>query len=74
MLVLTNNNYKLKYAQLLVFALLSMSLLTKRTVTVISIHPILTGAAIKTRVTFTVIDDGVTGFAWLQQNNTNKNG
>lgn len=58
-----------KTAQLLLFAPLSNSLLTKWTMTVISIHPILTGASIKTRVTLTVIDDGITGFAWLQQNN-----
>lgn len=35
--------------------------------TVISIHPILTGPAIKTRVTLTVIDDGITSFAWVHR-------
>ena len=35
--------------------------------TVISIHPILTGPAIKTRVTLTVIDDGITRFAWVHR-------
>lgn len=42
-------------------------LLTKWTMTVISIHPILTGPAIKTRVTLTVIDDGITRFAWVHR-------
>lgn len=35
--------------------------------TVISIHSILTGTAIKTRVTLTVIDDGITRFAWVHK-------
>lgn len=35
--------------------------------TVISIHPILTGPAIKTRVTLTVIDDGITRFACIHR-------
>lgn len=35
--------------------------------TVISIHPILTGPAIKTWVTLTVIDDGITRFAWVHR-------
>lgn len=35
--------------------------------TVISIHTILTGPAIKTRVTLTVIDDGITRFAWIHK-------
>lgn len=35
--------------------------------TVISIHPILTGPAIKTRVTLTVIDDGIARFAWVHR-------
>lgn len=35
--------------------------------TVISIHSILTGPAIKTRVTLTVIDDGITRFAWVHR-------
>ena len=42
-------------------------LLTKWTMTVISIHQILTGPAIKTRVTLTVIDDGITRFAWVHR-------
>lgn len=35
--------------------------------TVISIHAILTGPAVKTRVTLTVIDDGITRFAWVHR-------
>lgn len=35
--------------------------------TVISIHSILTGPAIKTWVTLTVIDDGITRFAWVHR-------
>lgn len=35
--------------------------------TVISIHSILTGPAIKTRVTVTVIDDGIARFAWVHR-------
>ena len=42
-------------------------LLTKRTVTVISIHTVLAGTAIKTGVTLTVIDDGVARFAWVHK-------
>lgn len=37
-----------------------LPLLTKWTVTEISIHPVLTRPAVKTGVTLTVIDDGVT--------------
>lgn len=35
--------------------------------TVISIHAVLTGPTVKTRVTFTVIDDGITRFAWVHR-------
>lgn len=42
-------------------------LLTERAVTVISIHPVLTGPAVKTGVTLTVIDDGITRFAWIHR-------
>lgn len=35
--------------------------------TVISIHAVLTGPAIKTRVTITVIDDGIARFAWVHR-------
>lgn len=34
---------------------------------VIAIHSVLAGAAIKARVTLTVIDDGITGFAWVHK-------
>lgn len=42
-------------------------LLTEGAVAVISIHPVLTGPAVKTGVTLTVIDDGVTRFAWIHR-------
>lgn len=42
-------------------------ILTKWTMTVISIHSVLAGAAIKTWVTLTVIDDGITRFAWVHK-------
>jgi hypothetical protein len=42
-------------------------LLTERTVAVIAVHPVLAGAAIKTGVTLTVIDDGVARFAWVHK-------
>lgn len=42
-------------------------LLTERAVTVISIHPVLTGPAVKAGVTLTVIDDGITRFAWIHK-------
>lgn len=34
---------------------------------VIAIHSVLAGATIKTWVTLTVIDDGITGFAWVHK-------
>lgn len=44
-----------------------LRLLTEWAVAVISIHPILTGAAVKTGVTLTVIDDGIARFAWVHR-------
>ena len=34
---------------------------------VIAIHSVLAGPTIKTGVTLTVIDDGITGFAWVHK-------
>ena len=46
---------------------LDVWLLTKWTMAVIAIHSVLAGPTIKTGVTLTVIDDGITGFAWVHK-------